>query len=45
MFESADPKQPFYVANQVAVSEENIKVLTTLFEPLVVLWSVIWGRG
>ena len=27
MFESADPKQPFYVANQVAVSEENIKVL------------------
>ena len=35
MFESADPKQPFYVANQVAVSEENIKVLTTLFEPLV----------
>ena len=41
MFESADPKQPFYVANQVAVSEENIRVLTTLFEPLVGIRSRI----
>lgn len=40
MFESADPKQPFYVANQIAVSEENIKVLTTLFEPLVGIQGV-----
>ena len=40
MFESADPKQPFYVANQVAVSEENIRVLTTLFEPLVGIQGV-----
>ncbi len=38
MFESADPKQPFYVANQVAVSEENIKVLTTL---LSLLWVFV----
>ena len=40
MFESADPKQPFYVANQVAVSEENMRVLTTLFEPLVGIQGV-----
>lgn len=40
MFESADPKQPFYVANQVDVSEDNIKVLTTLFEPLVGIQGV-----
>lgn len=40
MFESADPKQPFYVANQVAISEENIKVLTKLYEPLVGIQGV-----
>lgn len=35
MFASTNPKQPFYVANQVEVSAASQKVLTYLYQPLV----------
>ncbi|QNQ83986.1 replication initiation/membrane attachment protein [Lactobacillus sp. PV037] len=35
MFASTNPKQPFYVANQVEVSATSQKVLTYLYQPLV----------
>lgn len=35
MFASTNPKEPFYVANQVEVSAASQKVLTYLYQPLV----------
>lgn len=40
MYESTNPKQPFYVANQVVMTENEQKVLTKLYQPLVGILGV-----
>lgn len=40
MFASTNPKQPFYVANKVNLSQDDQKVLTRLYQPLVGILGV-----
>ena len=35
MFETADPKQPFYVSNQIDLYPKDVKILIKLYQPLV----------
>ena len=35
MYASTNPKQPFYVANQIVLTTKDQKVLTKLYQPLV----------
>lgn len=35
MFESSNPKQPFYIANKIDLNPEKQKILTHLYQPLV----------
>lgn len=40
MYDSTNPKQPFYVANQIVMTENEQKVLTKLYQPLVGILGV-----
>lgn len=40
MFASANPKEPFYVANEVELDSERLKVLTRLYQPIIGIFGV-----
>lgn len=40
MYDSTNPKQPFYVANKIVMTQNEQKVLTKLYQPLVGILGV-----
>lgn len=35
MFETADPKQKFFVANGIKIYPDSLQILTRLYQPLI----------